>query len=158
VQSLGLQAEALIALRRFDEAATALQKLAALEPNRAEWRARLGRLLLEKRDFAGAERELFAALQLDAGKTEVLRDLAAVFYFGEKYEQALAAQDQLAKRETPNAGFWFVRATCYDKLKRRPEALEAYKKFLELDQGKNPDRAIQARGRIRAIENELKRK
>jgi tetratricopeptide (TPR) repeat protein len=149
---------ALVALKRFDDALPVQRQVVALDPRSAEQHARLGRLYLEERNFAAAEGALRAALQLNPGQTEALRDLVAASYLGEKFEQALATQDLLAKREEPTAGFWFIRATCYDKLRRKAEALDAYRMFLAMDHDRNPDQGIQARGRIRALENELKRK
>jgi len=45
--------------------------------------------------------------------------------------------DRLAKMEAPKPASWFGRAICYDKLQRRPKPIEAYQKFLELDNGQN---------------------
>jgi len=57
--------------------------------------------------------------------------------------------DEIAKMEQPGAGVWFIRAICYDKLNQSKLALEAYQKFLELDQDKNPDQVWQAKERSR---------
>jgi len=132
-------------------------RIVAAEPTDAEWRARLGRLHLEKRDFPSAERELLAALRLNSKLTDVVRDLVAVYYLGEKYESALRAQDELARRETPNAGWWFIRGVCYDKLQKLPEAIAAYEKFLALDEGRSDKQGFQARQRIRTLKRELER-
>jgi hypothetical protein len=42
-----------------------------------------------------------------------------------------------------------------DRLQQRPQALENYKKFLELDQGKSDKEDFQARQRIRVLESEV---
>jgi len=52
-------------------------------------------------------------------------------------------------------GLLFVLATCYDHLRDRPKALEAYEKFLELSQGKSLDHEWQARQRIKLLRREL---
>ncbi|MBI1738812.1 MAG: tetratricopeptide repeat protein, partial [Acidobacteria bacterium] len=109
------------------------------------------------RDFPSAERELLEALRLDPKLTDAVRDLAAVYYLGEKFEAALRVQDELARRETPNAGWWFIRATCYDKLHKLPEAIAAYEKFLALDEGRSDKQGFQARQRIRILKRELER-
>ncbi len=155
---LEMRVRALVGLKRFDEAVALQRKAAAAAPNSAEAHGRLGRLLLQTRDFTAAEKELRAALTLDIHQTDALRDLVAAYYLSERFAEALAAQDMLAKRETPVAGFWFIRAICFDKLKRKPEALEAYQKFLELEPDKESDHAFQARQRVRIIAQELKRK
>jgi tetratricopeptide (TPR) repeat protein len=153
-----MRVEALVALKRYDEAVRFLQQFVERYPKNAEAQARLGRLLMQQRDFPAAERALRAALTLDANQTEALRDLSAVYVLSERYAEALAAQDLLAKRETPGAGFWFYRAICFDKLRKKPEALEAYQRFLELEPNKESDHAFQARQRIKIISQELKRK
>jgi len=84
--------------------------------------------------------------------TRVRRLLAPTFA-----PRALKALDMLAERETPNAPAWFVRAICYDKLRRKPEALAAYQKFIELDGGRDADQNFQARQRIRILRHELKK-
>ena len=81
-----------------------------------------------------------------------------VYYLAGQYQAALDALDLLARRETPNAGSWFVRATCYDKLERKAEAVAAYEKFLALDQGHNEVQQIQARQRVRLLTRELQQK
>jgi Tfp pilus assembly protein PilF len=60
--------------------------------------------------------------------------------------------------EQPGAGVWFIRAICYDKLKQTKLALEAYQKFLELDQDKNPDQVWQAKERSKVLQRMLERK
>ncbi|HEV8384348.1 MAG TPA: tetratricopeptide repeat protein [Candidatus Acidoferrales bacterium] len=152
-----LRAEILVKQDHLPEAIAALEKAVQLAPRDAGLRARLGRLWLERRDFPAAERELIEALRLDPRLTDAVRDLAALYYLGEKYEAALRAQDDLARRETPNAGWWFIRATCYDKLRKLPEAVAAYEKFLVLDEGRNDKQDFQARQRIRILKRELQR-
>jgi tetratricopeptide (TPR) repeat protein len=63
--------------------------------------------------------------------------------------------DRLAKLETPKTISWFVRAICYDKLSKKPEAIEAYQKFLDLDKGQNNTQDFQARRRALTLQSEL---
>lgn len=153
-----LQAECQVKLGKFAEAAGSLTKAVALEPGNALLHAELGRIRLEQRDFPAAEKELRNALRLKPDVTEALRDLVSVFYLGENYPATLGALDELGKRETLPAGSWFVRATCYDKLQMKPEALAAYKMFVQLDQGRSERQDFQARQRIRILTRELERK
>jgi tetratricopeptide (TPR) repeat protein len=74
------------------------------------------------------------------------------------YPRSLAALDLLAKREPPAAGIWWVRATCYDKLGRKPEALAAYQKFLELNTNLNSDEYFVAASRARLLQREIRDK
>jgi len=70
----------------------------------------------------------------------------------------LTAMDSIDKQEAPGAGAWFIRALCYDKLNQAQSALEAYRKFLELDQNRNPDQVWQATERIHVLEKTPQRK
>ncbi len=154
-ESLKLRADILIAQKNWDAAIGVLETALQQAPRDAVLHAGLGRIYLQKRDFAAAEKELRLALGLDAQLTDALRDLGAVYYLAGNYPAALQALDLLAKRETPGAGSWFIRATCYDKLGRRQEALEAYEKFLDLDRGHNADQDFQARQRIKLLTRQL---
>ncbi len=156
--SYKLRAEIYFAWKQWTQAAEALEKALQLAPQDAELHARLGRVWLEERKFAPAERELHHALRIDPNAIDALRDLVAVYYLGEEYPATLDVLDRLAQRETPNAGSWFVRATCYDKLDRKAEALAAYEKFLELDQGRSDKQGFQARQRIHLLRRALAQK
>jgi len=152
-----LRIELYLRQQKFAEAGNSLEKALAEYPDDAELRAILGRVRLEQRDFPAAEGELLAALRLRPTLTDALRDLVAVFYLSENYPAALQALEKLSERETLSAGSWFVRATSYDKLQRKPEALAAYKMFVSLDQGRSQKQDFQARQRIRVLTRELER-
>ncbi len=158
LESYKLRAEIRLQQKQWAQAGEVLQKALERAPRDAELHARLGRVWLEKRDFPAAERELRQALQLDRNWTDALRDLVAVYYLGERYQATLQILDELDRRETPGAGSWFIRATCYDKLGRKAEAVAAYEKFLALDQGHSENEGFQARQRIRILARELERK
>jgi tetratricopeptide (TPR) repeat protein len=153
-----LRAEILVRQRKLPEAAEALENAAALASEDAALHARLGRIRLELRDFAAAERALKEALRRKPELTDALRDLGATYYLTERYDAALEVYDLVAQRETPTVYSWFVRATCYDKLGRKEEALAAYKQFVALDQGRSDKQDFQARQRIRILTRELERK
>jgi Flp pilus assembly protein TadD len=165
-QQAGFESVALLKMRtdahlRRGELEAAIKSLARaveLQPGDHALRARLGRLWLERRDFAAAERELLAALNADPSLTDALRDLVSTFYLAEKYPQALRAIDLLQQREELPPGSWFIRATCYDKLGQKAEALAAYEKFLSLDDGRSDTQSFQARHRARLLARELRRR
>lgn len=152
-----LRADLLLRGKRYAESVAPLRRLLARSPNDAALHARLGRVLLQLREFPGAQQELAGALRLDPTLTDALRDLSSTYFLAENYPAALAAMDDLAKREQPGAGQWFIRALCYDKLRRKPEALEAYQKFLALNNGKESDQEFQARQRVRILSHELRK-
>ena len=151
----GLRVDLLLGAKRYGEAVAPLRRMLAHAPNDAALHARLGRVLMQQRDFPGSQQELVAALRLDPKLTDALRDLSSTYLLAENYPAALAAMDELAKREQPRAGQWFLRALCYDKLHHLKEALDAYQKFLALDEGKNADQGFQARQRVRILNDEL---
>jgi protein O-GlcNAc transferase len=158
LDSLKLRADILIGQKKYDDAIPVLRQAITLAPKNAELRGGLGRIYLQKRDFPNAEKELKAALELDPNNIVYWKDLSSTFYLGGNYAATLSALDIVAKEETPGAGAWFIRALCYDKLNQVKPALEAYRKFKDLDQNRNPDQVWQADQRIHVLEKEAEHK
>jgi len=158
LQLLKLRADIQIGRKKWDDAAHTLQEAVALAPGEAELHGGLARVYMQKRDFSAAEKELRAALRLDGKNTVYWKNLSSTFFLGGNYPAALATLDEIAKVEQPIAGTWFVRAICYDKLNQPKPALEAYQKFLELDQDKNPDQVWQAQQRSKVLKRMLEQK
>jgi Flp pilus assembly protein TadD len=158
LDALRLRADILIGQNKFDEGIATLKQALALAPRDARLHGGLGRLYLQKRDFADAERELKTAIQLDKGNVVYWKDLTSTFYLGGNYAAALAGYDVVDKMEKPVAGEWFIRALCYDKLDQVQPALDAYRKFLDLDQNQHPDQVWQANQRIHVLEKRLEKK
>jgi len=156
--SLRLRADILVGQKKLDEAIAAIQQAITLAPNDPDLHGGLGRLFLQKRDFPNAQRELKAALQLNPKSAVYWKDLASSDYLAGNYPEALACLDAAAKLETPLAGSWFLRALCYDKLVQVQPALDAYRKFLELDKNQNPDQVWQANQRIHVLEKTAEKK
>ena len=158
LESLKLRADVQIAGKKWDDSITTVQQALVLAPNDAQLHGGLGRILLQKRNFAAAEKELRIALRLDGKNLTYWKDLSSTFFLEGNYPAALATLDEIAKVEQPGAGVWFIRAICYDKLNQPKPALEAYQKFLELDQDKNPDQVWQAKERSKVLQRMLERK
>jgi tetratricopeptide (TPR) repeat protein len=158
LDSLRSRADIQIAQKKWDDAIITLRKAVTLAPKDAELRGGLGRVFMQKRDFASAEKEIKAALEMDRNNLVYWKDLRSTYYLGGNYSATLATQDLIAKVETPGAGEWFVRGLCYDKLNQPKPALEAYEKFLELDQAKNPDQVWQAQQRSKVLRRMLDQK
>jgi Flp pilus assembly protein TadD len=150
--TLKLRADIQVAQKNNADAIESIKQAVALKPQDAQLHGELGRLYLGKRDFPNAEKELRIALQLDKNNVVYLKDLTSTYYLGGNYPLAIAGLDAVEKFETPNAGAWFIRALCYDKLVQIQPALDAYRKFLELDQNKNPDQVWQANQRIHVLQ------
>ena len=158
LELLKLRADVQIGQKKWDEAIRTLRQAVEVAPGEAELHGGLGRVYLERRDFPAAEKELRAALRLDGKNLVYWKDLNSTFYLAGNYPAALEALDEIAKVEQPIAGTWFIRALCYDKLKQPKPALEAYQKFLALDQDKNPVQVWQAQQRSKVLRRILEQK
>ena len=158
VDDLKLRADIEIGQNKLDEAITTLRQAIALAPNDAQLHGGLGRTYLQKRRFADAEVELKSALRLDQNNLDYWKDLSSTYYLAGNCQATLATLDVIGKVETPGAGPWFIRALCYDKLSQVQPALDAYRKFLELDENKNPDQVWQATQRIHVLEKMAEKK
>jgi tetratricopeptide (TPR) repeat protein len=158
LELLKLRADIQIGQKKWDDAVETLRQALALAPRDAEIRGGLGRVYMQKKDYSSAEKELRTALQLDGKNLAYWKDLSSTFYLGGNCSATLGTLDEIAKVEQPAAGTWFIRALCYDKLKQLKPALEAYQKFLDLDQEKNPDQVWQARERSKVLRRMLEQK
>lgn len=158
VDSLKLRADIQIGQKKWTAAADTLKRAISLAPEDAKLHGGLGRVYLQLRDFKNAELELKNALRLDQNNLAYWKDLSSTYYFSANYPGALAVLDVIAKVEKPTAGTWFLRALCYDNLQQAQPALDAYQKFLELDQDKNPDQVWQAQQRSIVLKKVLDKK
>ena len=158
LDSLRSRADIQIAQKKWDDSIITLRKAILLAPSDAELHGGLGRVFMQKRDFASAEKEIKTALQIDRNNLVYWKDLRSTYYLGGNYSATLATQDLIAKVETAGPGEWFIRALCYDKLNQPKPALEAYEKFIELDQDKNPDQVWQAQQRSKVLRRMLDQK
>jgi Flp pilus assembly protein TadD len=153
--SLRMRADIQIAQKKWADAVVTLQQAVALAPRNAQLVGGLGRVYLQKRDFPAAEKELKAALQLDANNLVYLKDLGSTYYLSGNCPATLATLDIIAKAEPPTSGAWFIRALCYDKLRQFKPALAAYDEFLALEQGKTSDQVWQAQQRSKVLRHML---
>lgn len=158
LQTLKLRSVIYYREKDFEKAANALQKAAAIAPQDAGIRARLGHALLETKNYAGATQQLSEALRLDPSSNDALRDLVAAEYLKKDYPATLATLNLLDARETPKPGAWFVRAMCYDHLGQAKEALDAYRKFLAMNTDQTSNEYFEAAGRVRFLERVVKEK
>ena len=146
------RADILVAQKKWDDAIAAIRKAVTLAPQDAQLHGGLGRLLLQRRDFVGAEKELRIALGLDGTSLVYLKDLSSTYYLSGNYPAALATMDAIAKREKPVPFTWFIRGLCYDKLNQPKPALAAYQTFLSTTTDKNTDQVWQATERSKVLE------
>jgi tetratricopeptide (TPR) repeat protein len=158
IRALKLRALIFYRKKRYDDAVPVLQKAIAVAPQDPNLPAQLGHIYLEKKDYPNALKELVVAFKMDTTSTDALGDLVTAQYLNKNYPAALQGLDMLSQRKTLPAGSWFVRATCYDKLGQPAQALDAYKKFLELNTDQNNDMYFEASARVRTLKRELEKK
>jgi Flp pilus assembly protein TadD len=158
LESLKLRADIQITQKKWNDAVVTLRQAVVLAPNDAQLHGGLGRTSLQVRDFPDAEKELKAAIQLDGKNVDYWKDLSTTYYLSKNYAATIGILDRIDKFETPGAGSWFIRALCYDNLRQPKPALEAYQKFLDLDQNKNPDQVWQAQERSKVLRRMLEGK
>ena len=157
-ETLRLRADIQIAQKHFDDAIVTLQRAIALTPKDAQLVAGLGRIYLQKHDYPSAEKQFKSAIQLDPNNVTYWKDIDSAYYLSGDCVSTLAGLDVIAKVEQPGAGAWFIRALCYDKLHQIKPALEAYQKFLSMDENKNPDQVWQAKQRTQVLQHQLEAK
>ncbi len=158
LRALKLRVQIAFQRKRYDDALPALQKAIAIAPEDADMAAQLGHLYLETKDYPHAVDELFIAFKMNPASNDVLGDLITAQYLNKNYSAALQGLDVLSKRKTLPPGSWFIRATCYDKLGQVTPALDAYKKFLELNTDQNNDMYFEASARVRVLSRETKKR
>jgi Tfp pilus assembly protein PilF len=156
--SLRLRADLQIAQKKYDDALITLQRALTLAPNDPQLIAGLGRTYMQKHDYPSAEKQLKLAIQLDRNNLAYWKDLSSSYYLSGDCVSTLASLEVIAKVEPPAAGSWFIRALCYDKLHQIKPALDAYQKFLAMDEGKNPDQVWQAQQRSAVLKHQLEAK
>ncbi len=144
--------------KRFADAVPVLQKAAELAPRDADISARLGEVYLQKKDYPNAVHWLAAAYNMNPKAGDLLADLVDAEFQSKNYAAALGALDALAKRQELPLTSWYVRAVCYDNLGQAAQALDAYKKFLQLNADENSDMYFISTARVRVLTRELQNK
>jgi tetratricopeptide (TPR) repeat protein len=144
--------------KRYADAVAVLQKAAAVAPNDADITARLGEAYLHTKDYPNAMRWLATSHHLNPNANDVLAYLIDAEFGGKNYAQALAALDELSRREQLPMASWYVRAVCFDNLGQAAQALDAYQKFLQLNKDENSDMYFVSTARARVLTRELQNK
>lgn len=167
-KALALRADDWDALREFafaeerDEQFAAAEKsyrsLLTIYPNDAELHNGLGSALLRQLKYGEAQSEFAICLRLKPGWGEAYGQLALAAASNKDYELAIKALDARKKLLPELPSSYFLRATCYDHLRKFSEAAESYKAFLAASNGQYPDDEWKARHRLIAIEPEAKKK
>ncbi len=121
-------------------------------PQDGEAHFALGSVLMQEKQYPEAQQELITAIKLRPDVGEIYGNLAVVAAENKDYGLAIQVLDARAKLLPEIPATYFLRATSYDNLNRKPQAIENYKQFLATDGGKMPDQEWQARHRLMAID------
>jgi tetratricopeptide (TPR) repeat protein len=148
----------LIRAKRFADAEPRLAKSVAADPNNYDLRMIYGRVLRDQRKLDPAVRQFFAAAQLKPDSREAWNDMAGMLILLENYPQALAALDRSHALGDESPANYYFHAIVFDKTRQYKPALDNYRKFLEISQGKFPDEEFKARQRARIVEKELSKR
>ncbi len=159
-------AAAYVFTKQLDKAIPLLQQAVAAAPSNYDIRMMYARALRDGRQFQPAAAQFYAAAKLKPADYRPWSELGGMLYMANDFPQALAAFDRARDLGENTAGNWFMRAIILDKLShgeaRNPKllkpALDAYRQFLTMSQGKNPDQEFQARHRSKFIEGELEKR
>ena len=138
--------------KQYEPAATRYRHLLEREPGNAQLHHALGITLTGQGKFAEAETELLAAVKADPELKEAYFDLAFAAQRNHDYALTIRALDARTRFYPESPGTYFLRANAYDSLKDFPRAVENYRQFLQVANGKYPDEEWKARHRLKAIE------
>jgi Tfp pilus assembly protein PilF len=148
-------ASAYVATQQGLKALPLLQESVAAKPDDFDLRMMLARTLRDRKQFAKAAEQFYAAAKLKPAEAKPWTELGDMLYMTGDFPQALAAFEQAAKAGEASAGNWFLRALILDKLRQLKPAKAAYEQFLSLAKGQFPDQEFQARQRVRILDREI---
>lgn len=151
-------AMAYVFTQQEDKALPLLDKSVADDPANFDLRIMYAHTLRDKKQYRSAADQFTAALKLKPDAAHTWDELGGVLYLAEDYQPALAAFDRAHQLGENTAGNWFLRAIILDKTRQLKPAIEAYRQFLAMSDGKNPNQEWQARQRERILQKELDHK
>ena len=151
-------AEAYLFNNEREKALPLLEKAVAEEPGSYDLRLIYARALRDQKQYPAAAQQFNTALKMKPDAGPIWNELGGMLYLMDDFPQAFAAFERAAQLGENSAGNWFMRAIILDKLRQVKPALEAYRHFLSMSEGKNPDQEFQARQRARILQRELDRR
>ena len=154
-EGLKMRGDVYLHQNKWKEASETLAQAIRQSPEDQQLLIWLGHVEIELHEYPTAINILGKVVANNSQDVDALRELVNAFFLNGDYAATIGGMDRLAKLETPKPVSWFVRAICYDKLSRKPEAIEAYQKFLDLDNGQNDTQDFQARRRVYTLQSEL---
>ncbi|MBI3895746.1 MAG: tetratricopeptide repeat protein [Acidobacteria bacterium] len=140
-----------------EKALPLIQEILAQDSSNAELWLLAGRLWIEKKQYREAARQFQKVTELRPEWSPGYTNLATALHLLKDYAGTIAALAKVAQLRQDTPGTYFLRAISLDQLRQRQPALENYQRFLETDDGKNPDQEFQARQRVRIISKEIQK-
>ena len=137
---------------KHDKAAAALQALLAAHPNDPELHHELGISLLRQKKYPEAQQEFLTAVKLKPDFGPAYGDLAFAANENKNYALTVKSLDARAKFLPEIPITYFLRATAFDHLQDKNQAVANYHLFLQGANGKYPDQEWQAKHRLIALE------
>lgn len=148
-------ATAYLRTNQAEKAAGQLQQAIEEEPRNFELRMRYGRIVRDLKKYPAAGAEFLRAIELKPDSLEAWNELISMLVLMEDFPRALAGIDRVRQLGGETPSHFYLRAIMLDKMKQLKPALENYRKFLALSNGKYADEEFKARQRARILEKEL---
>jgi len=143
---------------QVDKALPLIEKAVAAEPANYDLRIMYAHALRDRKQYPQAATQFYEAAKLKPTEAITWSELGGMLYMTGDYQPSLAAFDKARELGENTPGNWFLRAIILDKLKQLKPAMEAYRQFLSMSDGKNPNQEIQARARVRILQKELEKR
>jgi tetratricopeptide (TPR) repeat protein len=137
---------------KLDKAMEIYRAILRQIPGDAELHDDVGKVLLKQHKFPEAQQEFMTAVQLKPDFGSAYGDLAVAANENKNYDLAIKAADARAKFLPEIPISYFLRATAYDHLRDKKQAVLNYHQFLSVANGQFPDQEWQARQRLIAID------
>ncbi len=134
-----------------DEADPILAELLKKSPQNADLLSARGENLLQQHRYPEAIVAIRAALKAAPENPDDWMGLAIAASQAHDYQTVLEALSMRAKYAAENPGSNFLRATAYDNLHQKKQAVEYYEKFLASSAGKFPNQEWEAQHRLIAL-------
>jgi Tfp pilus assembly protein PilF len=135
----------------LEKAGDAASEIVTREPGNYDMRMFYGRIMRDQKKYPAAERQFLEATKLKPSALEAWNELSAMEILTENYPAALESLDKSRQLGGETAAYFWFRAIVFDTLMQKKEALQNYKRFLELSNGKSPDEEFKARQRVRIL-------
>ena len=147
----GMLADAYIREGSPEEAEPLLAELLKKSPGNADLLSTMGESLLQQHRYPEAIEVLQSALKVRAEDPDDWMNLAIAAAQAHQYPLVLDSLSTRAKYAQENPGSNFLRATAFDNLHQKKQAVEYYQKFLASSAGKFPDQEWEAEHRLIAL-------